>query len=201
MQKAKDEGGEEGGGGGGTGIILGRLGGARGAGGGGGAQGGGVKSVDSSGIRDLVQKLCQSSHPLAKSMDYMQVGSWDMRHICGWHVIPGISRSSPPAIIRFICRLWFVIITKLRRSLLIPALPFPYCCCCCSGGPREHEQGVPFLGDGAPRCSRQAWGGAGVWVCVGGMRVERESYPLGPQCWSSGLICLNPRPPCMTLTN
>lgn len=29
-------------------------------------------------IRELVQKLCQSSHPLAKSMDYLQVGVlWD----------------------------------------------------------------------------------------------------------------------------
>ena len=44
-------------------------GGAAGAAGGGGA--GGVKTSDLGSIRELVQKLCQSSHPLAKSMDYL----------------------------------------------------------------------------------------------------------------------------------
>jgi hypothetical protein len=28
---------------------------------------------DTNAMRDMVQKLCQSSHPLAKSMDYLQV--------------------------------------------------------------------------------------------------------------------------------
>jgi hypothetical protein len=30
-----------------------------------------VKTTDTAAIRELVQKLCQSSHPLAKSMDYL----------------------------------------------------------------------------------------------------------------------------------
>ena len=39
----------------------------------GGAAGGAgaVKAGDLAGIRELVQKLCQSSHPLAKSMDFL----------------------------------------------------------------------------------------------------------------------------------
>ena len=58
-QRTKEEGGDEEGGGGGTGIIMGRLGGGR-AGAAGGGAGGGVKSGDHAGIRDLVQRLCQS---------------------------------------------------------------------------------------------------------------------------------------------
>lgn len=53
---------------GGKGIILGRLGARAGAS----AVAAGIKSGDHAAIREMVQKLCQSSHPLAKSMDYMQ---------------------------------------------------------------------------------------------------------------------------------
>mmetsp|Transcript_4923 Transcript_4923/g.12064 ORF Transcript_4923/g.12064 Transcript_4923/m.12064 type:complete len:515 (-) Transcript_4923:352-1896(-) len=53
--------------GGGTGIILKRLGKPSAANPGAGA----VKSGDTGAIRELVQKLCQASHPLAKSMDYL----------------------------------------------------------------------------------------------------------------------------------
>ncbi|GLC72176.1 hypothetical protein PLESTF_001215200 [Pleodorina starrii] len=62
--------------GGGTGIILKRLGkpGAAGPGAGAGARG-----HDPSAVRDLVQKLCQSSTPLAKSMDYLQEDIENMR--------------------------------------------------------------------------------------------------------------------------
>ncbi|GAX84615.1 hypothetical protein CEUSTIGMA_g12036.t1 [Chlamydomonas eustigma] len=69
----RDKGEANGDGSGGTGIILGRLGAAgKGAAAGGAAGGAVVKVGDLTGIRDMVQKLCQSSHPLAKSMDYMQ---------------------------------------------------------------------------------------------------------------------------------
>ncbi len=52
----------------GTGIILGkRLGKV-----GGGGAGAGARAGDPSSVRELVQKLCQSSTPLAKSMDYLQ---------------------------------------------------------------------------------------------------------------------------------
>mmetsp|Transcript_13605 Transcript_13605/g.29130 ORF Transcript_13605/g.29130 Transcript_13605/m.29130 type:complete len:548 (+) Transcript_13605:262-1905(+) len=66
LKKNKDEGGggeEEAGG---TGIILKRVGKAPGGG-----AGPVLKAGDLNGIRELVQRLCQSSHPLAKSMDYL----------------------------------------------------------------------------------------------------------------------------------
>lgn len=58
---------------GGQGIILKRKGSmARGAAGAAGAGGGApVRTNDLASIRELVQKLCQSSNPLAKSMDYL----------------------------------------------------------------------------------------------------------------------------------
>jgi TRAF3-interacting protein 1 len=69
LQRDKGDVDGDGGGSGGTGIILGRLG---VAGKGAAAGSAGVKAGDLAGIKDMVQKLCQSSHPLAKSMDYMQ---------------------------------------------------------------------------------------------------------------------------------
>ena len=66
-QRTKEEGGDEEGGGGGTGIIMGRLGGGRGGAAGGGA-GGGVKTGDHAGIRDLVQRLCQSRYGVRGDM-------------------------------------------------------------------------------------------------------------------------------------
>jgi hypothetical protein len=35
--------------------------------------GGGANIKDFNVVREMVQKLCQTSHPLAKSMDYLQV--------------------------------------------------------------------------------------------------------------------------------
>ncbi|PNW76618.1 hypothetical protein CHLRE_11g467739v5 [Chlamydomonas reinhardtii] len=59
-----------------TGIILKRLGGkAAGAG----AAAAGPRAHDPSSVRELVQKLCHSSTPLAKSMDYLQEDIENMR--------------------------------------------------------------------------------------------------------------------------
>lgn len=62
LQKTRDEAEDEQAG---SGIILKRLGKAP-------AATAGVKAGDHQGIREMVQKLTQSSHPLAKSMDYLQ---------------------------------------------------------------------------------------------------------------------------------
>ncbi|KXZ48233.1 hypothetical protein GPECTOR_29g14 [Gonium pectorale] len=61
---------------GGTGIILKRLGKPGGAGP---AAGAGQRVHDPAAVRELVQKLCQSSTPLAKSMDYLQEDVENMR--------------------------------------------------------------------------------------------------------------------------
>ncbi len=62
---------------GGTGIILKRLG--KPAAGSGGGAGGGPRAHDPASVRELVQKLCHSSTPLAKSMDYLQEDIENMR--------------------------------------------------------------------------------------------------------------------------
>ncbi|GLI70554.1 hypothetical protein VaNZ11_015474 [Volvox africanus] len=59
-----------------TGIILKRLG---KPGPGGGAAAAGARAHDPATVRELVQKLCQSSTPLAKSMDYLQEDIENMR--------------------------------------------------------------------------------------------------------------------------
>ncbi len=57
----------------GTGIILGKRLGKAGAAAGAPAGAAVVRTTDTAAIQEMVQKLCQSSHPLAKSMDYLQV--------------------------------------------------------------------------------------------------------------------------------
>jgi hypothetical protein len=53
-----------------------------------------VKTTDTAAIRELVQKLCQSSHPLAKSMDYLAEDLESMsKEYRFWQVGAGISYS------------------------------------------------------------------------------------------------------------